>query len=47
MYSLCAIMMGNLSCKSTEAGRPECDVQQQSVAFHMLLSVARPPNEML
>jgi len=25
MYSLCAITIGNLSCRSTEAGRPECD----------------------
>jgi len=25
MYSLCAIMISNLSCKSTAAGRPECD----------------------
>jgi len=24
-YHLCAIMIGNLSCRSTEAGRPECD----------------------
>jgi len=25
MYHLCAITIGNLSCRSTEAGRPECD----------------------
>jgi len=25
MHGLCAIMISNLSCKSTEAGRPERD----------------------
>jgi len=25
MYSLCAIMIGNLSCRSTETGKPECN----------------------
>jgi len=25
MYHLCVIAIGKLSCKSTEAGKPECD----------------------
>ena len=51
MYSLCAIIISNLSCKSAEAGSLSVIeaniVQQQSVDFLELLSVARPPHEML